>query len=396
LGDSRWHSDLDLHLRAGMTCIDCHRNGVDHMVVRGYEGEIKDRTVTADMIDLRIKLLRRDEASVSEQDARKRAERELKDELGMIETLSCRGCHLGATEAKQTTAQLGGRLASPHPMHKGLPTIHFEKMTCTACHSGPFPSQQPQVVHTSLAHKLGLPGPARGENTAPVIVQPIFLRGDDGRIAPYKMVWPSYWGRLKDGKVTPLAPEEVAKTEKLPAQPNEDVARDPYNTKPLSDAQIQPVLEARSADKANGEAVFIAAGKIYRLDSGKLTSREHESARPYAWALAHDVRPASQSLGARGCADCHSSDSPLYFGTVLARGPLEASRGLSKAAWELRGENKLLAATFAFSFAFRPTLKYITLGSAFIVLAVLINYALMGLAAVTGRTRSKQNSDLRD
>ena len=132
------------------------------------------------------------------------------------------------------------------------------------------------------------------------------------------------------------------------------------------------------------------------MDSGKLKSQEHESARPYAWALAHDVRPASQSLGARGCADCHSSDSPLYFGTVLARGPVEASRGLSKAAWELRGENKLLAATFASSFAFRPALKYITLGSAFIVLAVLINYALMGLAAVTGRTRSKQNSDLRD
>ena len=80
----------------------------------------------------------------------------------------------------------------------------------------------------------------------------------------------------------------------------DDVARDPYNTKPLTDAQIQPVLEALSADKSKGAAVFIAAGKIYRLEGGKVKSEEHETAKPYAWALAHDVRPASQALGARG------------------------------------------------------------------------------------------------
>src|SRR5437899_8022169 len=122
----------------------------------------------------------------------------------MVETLSCHSCHLGSAQAKQTTAQLGGRLASPRPVHMGLPTIHFEKMTCTACHAGPFPSEQPQVVHTSLAHKLGLPGPARGQNTPPVMVQPVFLRDDDGRIAPNKAVWPRYWGRLNEGKISTI------------------------------------------------------------------------------------------------------------------------------------------------------------------------------------------------
>ena len=319
------------------------------------------------------------------------AARQLNDELGVIETLSCRGCHLGANEARPVTAHLGGRLGAPHPAHKGLPPIHFEKMTCTACHAGPFPGERPQVVHTSLAHKLGIPGPARGENTPPVIVQPVFLRDDDGRVAPYKMLWPGYWGRLKEGKLTPLLPEEVAKTEKLPAQPSDDVARDPYNTKPLTDAQIQTVLEALSDDKSKGEAIFIAAGKIYRLDGGKLDSQEHEGARPYVWALAHDVRPAAQSLGSRGCADCHATDSSIYFGTVQARGPVEAASGLSKAAWELRGDNKTVASIFAFSFVFRPLLKSVAFGSALIVLAVLTNYGLLGLSAITGKLRSKQN-----
>ena len=270
-----------------------------------------------------------------------------------------------------------------------MPTIHFEKLSCTACHAGPFPSEREQIVHTSLAHKLGLPGPARGENTAPIIVQPVFLRGADGRIAPHKMFWPSYWAWLKEGKVTPLLPEEAAKTEKFPAQPSEDVARDPYNTKPFTEPQIQPILEALSADKSKGEAVYIAAGKLYRLEAGKLKSSEHEAAKPYSWALAHDVRPANQAVGARGCGDCHAADSPIYFGTVAALGPVEAKKGVSKRMWEFRGDSQKLASTFAFTFVFRPMLKYVTFGSAIIVFGVLLNYALLGLSAMTEKARAK-------
>jgi hypothetical protein len=389
--DARWHSDLDFHIRAGMTCIDCHRNGIDHMIVRGYEGEPADRAVSPDLIEVRAKILRRDNASLSDADARKLAGKQLENEMGMVGTLSCRGCHYGTDEAKQATAQLGGRLGAPRPIHKGLPPVHFEKMTCTACHSGPFPGDQPQVVHTSLAHKLGLPGPARGENTPPVIVQPVFLKGDDGRITPNKVVWPSYWGRLKDGKITPLPPEEVAKTDKLPAQPADDVARDPYNTRPLTDAQIQPVLEALAADKSKGEPIFIAAGKAYQLEGGKLKAEEHGAAKPYVWALAHDVRPARQALGARGCADCHSTDSPLYFATVAARGPVDPGHAASQAAWQLRGENKSVITTFASTFALRPMLKVITFACALIVLAVLVNYGLLGVNAITRAGRSNKN-----
>src|ERR1043165_3077486 len=77
LGDARWHSDRDIHLRAGMSCIDCHRNGVDHMVVRGYEGEKKDRSVTSEMIEMREKLLRRDNAALNKEEAQKLATRQL-------------------------------------------------------------------------------------------------------------------------------------------------------------------------------------------------------------------------------------------------------------------------------------------------------------------------------
>ena len=380
--DARWHGDRDIHLRAGLSCIDCHRNGVDHLVVRGYEGELKDRSITPDMVAMRVKLLQRDRADLDAPAAARLAKTQLKGEQSSVAALSCRGCHSGEPGAASPVARAGGRLGAPRPVHKGLPPIHLEKLSCTACHSGPYPEPQPEIVHTSLAHKLGLPGPSRGENTAPLIVQPVFLRGEDGRITPHKMVWPSYWARQKDGKLAVLLPEEIVRTGKLPAPASEDLTRDPYNTTPLTDPQVQTVLEALAADTAKGEPVFIAAGKMYRLEGGKLTSREHDAAKPYAWALAHDVRPASQALGATGCAECHSSDAPVYFSSVVARGPVSLASGVSKGMWELRGDDKTLVSTFAFTFIFRPMLKIITFGSALIILAVLVNHALAGIDAL--------------
>jgi hypothetical protein len=237
---------------------------------------------------------------------------------------------------------------------------------------------------------LGLPAPARGKNTAPIIVEPVFLHGADGKIEPYKMVWPSYWAHLKDGKLTPVLPEEAAKAGSFPKQDSDDVPRDPYNTKPLADSQIQQVLESFSDDSARGQPVFIAAGKLYRLERGKLASEENAAAKPYAWALAHDVRPAAQALGARGCADCHSIDSPMYFATIVARGPVDPTNGLRKGIWEMRGDDKTVASVFAYTFNFRPLLKCIVLGAAFIVLAVLAHYGLRGVGAITAPAPAKK------
>jgi hypothetical protein len=381
LEDARWHSDIDIHIRAGMICVDCHRNGLDHMIVRGYEGEAKDRILTEETIGLRAKLIQRDDAAISSDDAHKLAHRQLEAELGTIETLTCAGCHAS------------GRLGSPKPIHKGMPLVHFQKLTCTACHSGPLAGPQPEIVHTSLAHKLGLPLAARGKEMAPIIVEPVFLYDTDGRIAPYKVVWPSYWARLKDGKLTPILPAEVAASADLPKQKSEDAVRDPYNSKPLTDPKIQDALASLSEDSSKGEAVFIAAGKMYRLEKDKLVAKEDAAAAPYSWALAHDVRPARQALGAKGCADCHSSESATFFGTVLARGPVEPDKGVSKEMWQLRGEDKIRTWIDAFDlgFKFRPWLKCFIFAAAFVVLMVLAHYALRGVGAITAAISAKKS-----
>ncbi|MGB7160662.1 MAG: hypothetical protein WBD40_21535, partial [Tepidisphaeraceae bacterium] len=111
--DSRWRHAGDVHLVKGMRCVDCHRNGADHMIVRGYEGEF----------DVRAKALGSAEGIDK-----------------TITTLSCRGCHYGTDE------EAGGIGAAPRPIHRGLPTLHFEKLSCTACHSGPNPGAAATAV----------------------------------------------------------------------------------------------------------------------------------------------------------------------------------------------------------------------------------------------------------
>jgi len=170
----RWTHEGDIHIINGMSCTDCHRNAVDHAITRGYEGEFADR----------------------------------KDKNAAVETLTCKGCHLGAETPGNPATALGGKLGSPKPLHAGLPPVHLEKLSCTACHSGPWPQETPQMVQTSLAHALGLDLPARKPETLPQIVQPVFLRLN-GKITPHKVVWPNFWGKMEGEKITPIAAAKV-------------------------------------------------------------------------------------------------------------------------------------------------------------------------------------------
>ncbi|MCD6288389.1 MAG: cytochrome c3 family protein, partial [Candidatus Hydrogenedentes bacterium] len=111
-GTEPWHTDEDVHMAAGLTCVDCHRNGIDHKIS---------------------------------------IEREDQTPAGL---LSCKGCHLGQDNPK-TIEEQGGRFGAPRPEHKGLPPIHLDKLTCTACHSGPRPAAKPVQVLTARANRLG-------------------------------------------------------------------------------------------------------------------------------------------------------------------------------------------------------------------------------------------------
>ena len=74
-----------------------------------------------------------------------------------------------------------------------------------------------------------------------------------------------------------------------------------------------------------------------------LTAVDSAQAEPYLWPIGHDVRPASQALGAKGCQDCHSEKAAIFFGNVAVDSPLAADRATP---WKMnRFEKKLDVAT---------------------------------------------------
>jgi len=347
--------DEDVHVKAGLACADCHRNGLDHQLVRGYEGEPQDP---------------------------KHPERL---------SLTCRGCHLGAESAVAGPETMGGRLGAPVPKHKGLPTIHFEKLTCTACHSGPMPGAQAVRTQTSMAHGLGVHAKDRSADALPWIEATVFTPQADGKIGPNKMMWPAFWGRSTDQtglSITPLLPAVVSKAAgALLAVDRSDKSKPPvYAT--LDAETVAAVLEKLGDE--GGLPVYVVSGKVYRRgDGGKLVAYDAPPARPYAWPIAHDVRPAARSLGSGGCTDCHSDKSAIFFGKVLAEGPAKVAEPTALAMYEFQGKDPTSLKLWALSYQGRPYFKILGYATAGIIGAVLLLYGFLGLAALTRWAREK-------
>jgi hypothetical protein len=346
-GQGRWNADEDIHLARGMTCVDCHRNGLDHAMNRGYEGETSANG-------------------------------------SAIAALTCRGCHL-ATEPERNFAR--GRLGAPYPKHVGIPSIHFTKLSCTACHSGPRPEKTTRGLKTSQAHRLGALGVNKARDVLPHLYYPVFAQQPDGQTIPNRLLWPAFWGRMSNGAVEPIAPDRVkalmAKA-KFALTPSVD-----GDWPALDEVTLVAILRLLQAEpQAEGTPVYVAGGRLHKLDaSGRVASEDHRSAQPYLWPIAHDVRPAALALGARGCSDCHNAESPIFFGNVSVDSPLASDRAVP---WKMSRFQKSLDTTYvadlARSFQYRPWFKAGASAAAAILLLFVLAYATSGLRRVSAAT----------
>jgi hypothetical protein len=374
-----WRHDRDIHLIKGMLCVDCHRNGLDHAITRGYEKESEDRKDTH------------------------------------LASLTCQGCHYGAGD-HATGSDLGGRNAAPRPVHKGLPTLHFDKLSCTACHSGPYPGDQAKEMLTSMAHRLGTESFNRTDQAAPTLQAPVFLRNPrTGKITPNKVLYPTFWGRLNGDDITPITPDLLNTSAALRKIFGPKPTLDGQPAKPLTEDQIVKALDAVALMKPvapktaqattkpttttasapatpawyTGEPVFVTGGKAYkRGGNGKLTSFTNKDAEPYTWEFAHDVRGAQQALGARGCTDCHASGAPI-FDSKVSTAALFSGASTSIPMHELRNDAMGSFTAFATTYPLRPILIATGYICAIILLLVLIAYGSRGVIGIARRSARK-------
>lgn len=380
----RWLHDQDVHIRAGMDCVDCHRNGLEHHTVRGYEGEQHPAGEA-------------------------------------VASLSCRGCHLDQTDGHGGITARGGRLGAPKPQHKGLPPIHLEKLSCTACHAGSAPDATARALQTSMSHGLGIPSQTRGADDLPYLAEPVLRRSADGVIEPVRSVWPAYWGYRTGDSITPIPTDDAFKTlrrtMRVRTQLRPDLSRRTPKPEELeralaADRRETPETEWTEAERAavraevlasveaefregmakaldafqkaapdGATAVYVSGGEVHALGADGTTVDSHADpiAAAYSWPLGHDVRPARQAIGATGCTECHAADSAFVHGTLAARGPMpDATPGTTTmlASMEL---DPTLVATWEQSFGGRSAFKVVGVAAMAILALVILLQVTVGI-----------------
>jgi len=219
VGENRLTAHQDIHSATGIGCVDCHRNEIGHSMTRGYKKEAEDYQGDG------------------------------KSEF------SCWGCHMDEDMSKKGS-KTAGRLGAPYPEHSGIPAVHFEKLSCTVCHSGPLPSKESTQVRTSRGNRLGIYGVAQWSTEWPHIVEPVFVRDQAGKIAPHRLMWPAFWGKQEGENITPLNPSSV-----------EEAAGEIL----MVEENVVEVLKAISLyGEIEGVAILLLSGYVYEPNADGL------------------------------------------------------------------------------------------------------------------------------
>jgi hypothetical protein len=122
-------------------------------------------------------------------------------------------------------------------------------------------------------------------------------------------------------------------------------------------AAIEKAYVDRKAVYITGGAGFVRSkdGAVEQATSEQIG----DAASPYAWPMAHQVRPAAQSWGITGCVECHSDNSTFFNAVVQPVGLLPGqdikpivAHELQKADMiRLQGWNQMFAGRSAFKIA---------------------------------------------
>jgi hypothetical protein len=339
----RWQYQTDVHLKAGLNCVDCHRNGLNHDMLRGYENETH---TTMDQF---------------------------------AQNFTCKGCHLGNESNKEPVSGIFG---APKPKHAGIPAIHFEKLTCTTCHSGPWPQQSALSIKTSLNHRLGSHGVNKSPYVMPHLLSPVYIKQDDEKIAPFNLFWPAYWGEVNGDSILPI-PIKMVNPVVMTHIVQSDTARH-GGWLDITAETVSAILDSLITGESILNPVYITGGKVYQKSGESLVIFEkHAAAKPYYWSLGHDVRPAVQSLGSGGCDDCHATNSNFYYSKIYIDSPLDPFAKQTQNMISFQDANTIGTWIFSLSFLFRPWLKLLIIIPCIFIFSIMFYYLVKGLVKIS-------------
>ncbi|RJP33733.1 MAG: hypothetical protein C4527_03945 [Candidatus Omnitrophota bacterium] len=320
---ANFRNRTDVHLRAGLRCVDCHpagRSATDPRI-HGYE-----------------------EHQIGKGDDPGGQVRNDLDNT-MVECLDCHDT---------------GKMGAPIAVHRGLPPVHLERISCQACHIPerlvkPIQLQASDVLNA--APKISTPGKRlwtfygpdgafrnhygylemMGYDDKPTESFRPLLAQYKGKIYPVNRVH-SAWPGIETEDSEPLMQPRMSDIYKMWAehQANPDaypslamITDDngdgiPEINRPEEiDALIVSVAQMLSKinyPMDSKRVVWVMNERVYRSGTDfRVMEKQEWEASPFAnvHKYNHDIYPAKAALGANGCQDCHHPESPFFFASAF-------------------------------------------------------------------------------
>jgi hypothetical protein len=287
----------DVHKDAGMKCVTCHTASEDHQI---RKGKSKQATVRDDLDD---------------------------------PSFSCEGCHIKSSFAKK-------------PLHKSIPKSHLKSIACATCHVRETNVTAVHTVDTTTGKAVGIPtvktAKKYGESAR---WTPAYFRIDDGKIHSGNALLPCWWGNKVGGVVYPLYLSEINKAYervKDNIKDNDGDGRPEANTESEIKTMIAALRDVLSGGRfIDVSPVYVKGNKIWQMRGNRLISiAYHPQAKPLNWAFSHNVSPAENALGSRGCVDCHGADSKFFNSPVVVDPFDEEGRQVVIPMWRYCGIKK--------------------------------------------------------
>jgi hypothetical protein len=303
----QWAPDADIHKARGLNCVTCHPGDKEHNFAKGNTLE---QTVRDDLDNTMY---------------------------------SCEDCHYKGKNKK-----------APRYRHPFSPR-HMKRIACQTCHI-PYLTASADLVYDHASsgktilydtskflsnHPLDTKGSVPGRD--PNIWYPA-LRELRGSIVPVKSLIVIYWGDLDENtKVVKPIPLWKIRGLKKPPLKDDNNDESPEINSPEEIKAFLKVLREKDpfGIPVANHPVLMKGGFLYHLDNkGEVEKIKHDQAQRVDYSLSHGIVSGPNVIGARGCKDCHSKNSPFFLRKILADPYDEKGKPVYTEAWEFLGINR--------------------------------------------------------
>ena len=303
----QWSPENDIHKAKNLHCLSCHPSDKNHNFAKG---NTLQETVREDLDNTMY---------------------------------SCEDCHYKGKDKK-----------APRYRHPFSPR-HMKRIACETCHI-PYLTASADLIYDHASTGMTIlyetskflsnqPMDPRSSipGLDPNIWYPAF-RDVRGRMVPVKSLIVIYWGDL-DESTNVVKPIQLWKIRELKKPPLRDDNNDGV-PEINSLEEVKAFLKALKAkDKfgnpVSNHPVLIKGDSLYQLDKkGEVEKIKHEQAHLLDYSISHNAVSGPNVIGARGCKDCHSTNSSFFLRKVLIDPYDEKGKPVYVEAWELMGISK--------------------------------------------------------